>query len=200
MARAGFMATTSSFAHLLGLSGATGGRPKAEESDEDKKKREEEEAAKGKGKAKADDKPDDQGEDESDEGYKERKKREQEEADAKAEDDDDEMDKDPKSKAARLRERARCAAIFMSPAAAARPDMAAHLAFGTNMSRKDAVASLEVAAQGASPRTGPTGRSSLTERMDRERNPDVRPDAETGAARPHQRLMAAHAKATGKKP
>jgi hypothetical protein len=192
MARSGLMATTSSFAHLLGLGAPAAAKPAAEESDEDRRKREDEEARRSK---KAE-KPDDQGEDESDEDYKKRKEKEQEEA---AEDDDDEMD--AKSKAARLRERARCSAIFSSPAAGTRPDMAAHLAFATNMSRKDAIASLAIAAQGYVNHTTAAAppRRSLADRMDRVPNPDLAGDGEAQPLKPHQRLAAAHAKATGQK-
>ena len=204
MAKSGLMASTSTFAHLLGLGGANAGRPKAEETEDERTKREEQEredakkAGKegGRQKAEGDGKPDDQGEGESDEDYKERKKREQEEA----EDDEDEDDeKDVKKKAVRMRERARCAAIFASPAAGVRPDLAAHFAFATNLSRRDAVSTLAVAAQGgAAPQLRKPG---LSDRMGRQANPDLGRDPPGGGAepKPHQRLMAAHAKATGQK-
>ncbi len=198
MARSGLMATTTSFAHLLGLGAASGKGKALEEDDPDKKapredaKSEDDDDEKAKGKAKADDKPDDQGEDESDEDYEERKRREQEEKD----DDDDE--KDSKRKAARQRERARCSAIFASPAAGVRPDLAAHFAFSTSMSRADAVEALAVAGRGYTPPSAK--RSGLGERMERQPNPELGRDPGPGAEpKPHQRLLAAHAKATGQK-
>ena len=193
MAKSGLMASTSTFAHLLGLGGANAAKTKAETED-DRVKREEQEredakkAAKNGGKPKAedDDRPDDQGEDESDEDYKERKKREQEEAEDQ-EDEDDEAD--AKKKAARMRERARCSAIFASPAAGVRPDLAAHFAFATNLSRRDAVATLEVAAQGgAAPRKG-----TLADRMDRQPAPKIGPEGGSAELKPHQRILASFA-------
>ena len=194
MAKSGLMASTSTFAHLLGLGGANAGKPKAE-TDDERIKREEQEredakkAGKEGGKTKAeggDDKPDDQGEDESDEDYKERKKREQEEAE---DEEDDEDEKDAKKKAVRMRERARCSAIFASPAAGVRPDLAAHFAFATNLSRRDAVATLEVAAQGgAAPRKG-----TLADRMDRQPAPKIGPEGGSAELKPHQRILASFA-------
>ena len=194
MAKSGLMASTSTFAHLLGLGGANAGKTKAE-TDDERTKREEQEredaqkANGGKGKTKAeggDDKPDDQGEDESDEDYKERKKREQEDAE---DEEDDEDEKDAKKKAVRMRERARCSAIFASPAAGVRPDLAAHFAFATNLSRRDAVATLEVAAQGgAAPRKG-----LLANRMDGQPQPRISAEGGGGEPKPHQRILASFA-------
>jgi len=64
--------------------------------------------------------------------------------DADAEDDDDEDEMHGKSAAAsaRRRERARCAAIFGSRYAARNPVLAANLAFGSNMTRKQVLAAL----------------------------------------------------------
>lgn len=204
MAKSGLMASTSTFAHLLGLGGANAGKSKSKaetETEDERVKREEQEredakkAGKGGGKPKAEDgeddkKPDDQGEDEPDEDYKERKKKEQEEEDEKASDEQDEEDeKDAKKKAARMRERARCSAIFASSAAGTRPDLAAHFAFNTSLSRRDAVATLEVAAQGsAAPRKG-----TLATRMDREPNPKVGSEGGSGDLKPHQRILASFA-------
>ncbi len=197
MAKSGLMATTSTFAHLLGLGPASAGKTKAETDDERIKREEQErEDAKKAGKSGAkpkaedDDKPDDQGEDESDEDYKERKRKEQEEDDEKAADEeDDEDEKDAKKKAARMRERARCSAIFASPAAGVRPDLAAHFAFATNLSRRDAVATLEVAAQGgAAPRKG-----TLADRMDRQPAPKIGAEGGSGDLKPHQRILASFA-------
>lgn len=173
--RSSFLGSTS-FAHLLGLSAA---KPKAEETDDEKKKREDKEReddakaetgdekkddeAKAKKAEEGDDKPDDQGEDETDEEYRDRKKREQDDKD------DDDDDKDAKRKAARGRERARCAAIFGSAHAGTRPDVAAHYAFATNMSSKEAIGALAAVAAG-SPKQA---RSGFRERMEGERSPNL---------------------------
>ncbi len=108
-------------------------------------------------------------------------------AKAKAEDGDDEADdkdeKDAKASAVRRRERARCAAIFASPAAASRPDFAAHLAFGTAMNRGAAIQMLEAAAAGHQDDERPQQRGgrSLGQRMSRAPAPNVGPN---GGARP----------------
>ena len=204
MAKNGLMATTASFAHLLGLSAGT--KPRAEESEEERTKREEQEredakkAKGGKGKPKAEggdeekDKPDDQGEDESDEDYKKRKREEQEDEDAKKAEDDDENDEDDaKAKAIRHRERSRCAAIFASPAAGRRPDLAAHFAFNTGMTRGTAISTLEIAAQGSAA-PSPAAKAGLSDRMRRQPNPDLGEDpGERQALKPHQRILASFA-------
>ena len=155
------------FAHLLGLrrtAGKSADKPDDQREDEtdeeyqERKKREEEDA---KANAKAE-KPDDQGDDETDEEYEKRKKREQDEsaeeddepkkgkaADGDDDDAEDKEDKkDAKATAARRRERARCAAIFASKHAATRPDMAAHYAFATNLTRREARTALAAVAAG----------------------------------------------------
>lgn len=71
---------------------------------------------------------------------------------------------------ARARERGRCAAIFLSRHAAGNPAMAAQLAFGTKLSRKEAIAVLASAPRGAA---GSLGRSG--------RNPDLGPGGERAA-------------------
>jgi len=75
-------------------------------------------------------------------------------------DDDEEMRGNSAAAKARRRERARCAAIFGCKAAGARPDVAATLAFSTNMSRHEAIAVLTSSAAGAT-----TPRRGLDERM-----------------------------------
>lgn len=148
------------FAHLLGLSAARAEddemNQRAEESDEDYAKRMEEEDKK-------------QRDGESDEDYAKRmeeedKKQRDGESDEdyakRMEGDDDGAGDDEKEKAARVSERARCAAIFASPAAGIRPDMAAHLAFSTDMSSSEAVKMLSAFASGA-----PAARKSLSSRM-----------------------------------
>lgn len=59
--------------------------------------------------------------------------------DPDAEDDEDEMHGRSAAASARRRERARCAAIFGSRYAARNPVLAANLAFGTSMTRKQAL-------------------------------------------------------------
>jgi hypothetical protein len=89
-------------------------------------------------------------------------------------DDDDEAEMRGRSDAAqaRRRERSRCAAIFESKAAAENPSLAAYLAFETNMTRKQALASLT-----ANVRSGQgTQRGRRPERTDRSaNNPRVTP-------------------------
>jgi hypothetical protein len=142
------------FAHLLGLPAAAAARvdddkddkkdPGADDGDDgdDAKADESDKDDKKDAKTGADD-----GQEPDDEKNESKAK-----SKAAAEDGDDEDDSD-KEKAARQTERARCAAIFASPAAATRPDMAAHLAFNTGMSSKAAVEMLgAIAAGGAAPR------------------------------------------------
>lgn len=139
----------ASFAHLLGISAK-----KAEE-DEDKKREDEtdEEYAKRMEEEK-DEK--DKAEDGDDDAKKAEEEKDKEEDDSdsaekvkKAEEDDDE-----KEKAARKSERARCRAIFSSEAAGSRPDVAAHLAFDTDMDASAAIKLLEVTAIGGAVRPG----------------------------------------------
>lgn len=54
-------------------------------------------------------------------------------------DDDTKKEKEKAAKAARIAERARCEKIFSSKAATGRPDVAAHLAFKTDMAADDAI-------------------------------------------------------------
>lgn len=110
--------TTSRFAHLFGF-----GKPnaaKAEEDDEQKEKEMSEEEKDEKAEYDEDEKPE----------------AEDEEKEEKA------------KKAGALAERARCAAIFSAKSASVRPDMAAHLAFETDMSADEATAMLDKIAMG----------------------------------------------------
>ena len=194
MALKGKVAT---FAHLLGISA------KAEEED-DKKKRDDEtddeyakrmeddEEAK---KAEEEDKKEDdsdsskKAEDETDKDEKDKKAKK-----AKSEDDgevDEENDKE-KEKAARKSERARCRAIFASEAAGSRPDVAAHLAFDTDMTIDAAVALLKVTASGQSARSG------LSSRMSSVNLPSLGTDA-AGPAPGSAGSVAAGILAAGKK-
>lgn len=144
----------------------------------------------GIGAARADDDQDDAGDDkderkqrddESDEDYAKR----MEELDKKEADDEDDdpdvedEDESDKEKAARASERARCATIFGSKAAASRPDFAAHLAFETDMSAKQAVGMLSAFAAGAPVAAKP---KSLGSRMADVKVPNVGAGAPAGTA------------------
>jgi hypothetical protein len=159
------------FAHLLGLPAASASVPeddekkqRADESDDDYAKRME-----------ADDKDDDEEGDDK-KGAK-KAEGDDEKDEAKAEDDKEEQpdDEDDKEKAARKSERARCAAIFASAAAGARPDMAAHLAFNTDMSVSAAVEMLSAISAGSTAQ--PRG---LASRMAAVNTPNVGASAPAG--------------------
>jgi hypothetical protein len=138
---------TSSFAHLVGLA-----RPKSVKAEDDKDRKEDAKAEdsdpkdddKKDAKA-ADDKPSDDDKDKKDakaaEPDDEDDEKDDKKSKAKADDDDDdeEMTGKGSAAAARQRERARCAAIFSCPQAAQNVAFAAHLAFETNLTRKQAV-------------------------------------------------------------
>ncbi|MFZ6690237.1 hypothetical protein [Undibacterium sp. SXout20W] len=160
------------FAHLLGISAAKAEeqddederKQRADESDEDYAKRMEE---------LDEEDDDDDGQDGQKKPAKDSKKGKKAAADDEQEDEDDpdESEKDETAKAvkaARSSERARCAAIFKCDAAGVRPDMAAHLAFETNMSSAKAISMLNVAAAG-----GATRSSGLASRMSTVKNPNV---------------------------
>ena len=215
------LAGAATFAHLIG-------RPAASKRAEDDKEREDPEDPKDKKdkearakRAEEDDKTRDEdenkkarAEDEDREDRDENKDRDaKKKSKARADDDgDDPEDKedetDAKALAARQRERARCAAIFASPHAAARPDVAAHLAFGTGLSRAAALDVLAAVAAGEGPRAprkagGPMG--ALWARMDGQTNPNVGTPAEApfgapSAADPKAvaaRMLASAARARG---
>ncbi|WMT13358.1 hypothetical protein [Serratia fonticola] len=91
--------------------------------------------------------------------------------DADAEEDEDENRDVKKGRSA---ERKRCAAIFGSKAAAGRPDMAAHLAFNTELSASAAIGTLS--AMGAvAPE--PAKKASLDDRMRQAQDVRLGPDA-----------------------
>ena len=145
------LAGVARFAHLLGINPKSSVADDEDndalermdgESDEDYAKRCEDEKAKKAKKAEKDDVSDDKPDEEDEAGDN---------------DDDDESRKD---KASRKAERARCAAIFGCKASAARPDMAAHLAFETNMSASDAVKMLGAIAAGQPKPSGIASRMS----------------------------------------
>jgi len=177
---------TSPFAHLLGGAAAVAGRAFGRKADDD---RDDVDADDDKDDVDAEDSDDDttaddQPADEPEKGKKGKKAKKAEtdddDDDADAEDEDIEEPEDETEakgfRAGRLAERRRCAAIFSSPAAAGRPDLAATLAFSTRQSSAEAIAVLTAAtATGPEPR----GRRTLDDRMAGRR--DVRPDAGTGA-------------------
>jgi hypothetical protein len=150
------------FAHLFNISAASDdnqdeddpSKQRADESDESYAERMEEEERK-------------QGDDESDEDYKKRMEAMDEEEDSdeaanEAADDDDGAGESTKEQAARQRERKRISRIFEHPSAASRMDMAAHLAFETNMTAGAARNTLQVSAKTPPQKTKP---SSLGSRM-----------------------------------
>ncbi|MEY0015240.1 hypothetical protein AB7W42_10300 [Providencia rettgeri] len=179
------------FAHLIGR------KAKATEEDDEKTHK-----AKGRRaedddeeeKAENDD-PESEDQDDEKEGRKAKKakskKAEDDDEDPDAEDDenaegddedaeDDEDNKDVKK--GRRAERQRCARIFGSKAAAARPDMAAHLAFNTNLSSSEAISTLKAMGGVSAPQSN---RRSLDARMREEEQVRLGQDAEvapTGSA------------------
>ncbi|MEX6285492.1 hypothetical protein AB6F89_03060 [Providencia hangzhouensis] len=99
-----------------------------------------------------------------------------EDPDAEDDDEDAEDDEDNKDvKKGRRAERKRCARIFGSKAAAARPDMAAHLAFNTNLSSSEAISTLK--AMGSTP-APQSNRRSLDARMREEEQVRLGQDAQ----------------------
>lgn len=211
MAKTPIRAGTSPFAHLLSSLGrvAKGGRadddkPEDEMSEEDEK--DDADADDGDDDAKkakkaddsdgdeddqddpeADDDGDEAGDDDSDDAKKGKKAK-------KAEDektDDSEEKGDDKEAAAyragRVAERKRGARIFSSPAAGARPDLAAQLAFGTRMSSSEAIGLLETAAISPS-----SSGQSLRNRMQgvKPANPGSGPSGSGGASLADQIVMA----------
>ncbi|TCK36718.1 hypothetical protein B0G84_5731 [Paraburkholderia sp. BL8N3] len=154
------LAGALSFAHLAGVKNATAAAaaedpPKdpADKEDDDEHadaaaSKAEDEQDRDDGGAKADDP--NAGDDEDEDKDKAEGKR------AKAaDDDDDDDDEEMRGKSAvaraRLREQARCAAIMSSRAAGRNVVLAAQLALGTRMTRKEAIAVLENTPAAASP-------------------------------------------------
>jgi len=164
MSRRRLLATLS-FAHLIGNHASKGAEDdtdekegsRAEEDDTDDT--DEKDGKKGKKARRADEggdeddddkdaRADEDGDDEDDQpsSKKGKKARRADEDDGDEADAEDDRDED--AKAARGRERTRCAAIFASKAAGKRPDMAAHFAFNTNLSRRAAINALEATVAG----------------------------------------------------
>lgn len=164
------------FAHLMGL------KPRgAEGDDEDEKAKK----AKGKRAEEDDDKPDaeedddkpdaeendddaDASEGDDDDGEKAKK------AKGKKAQDDDEDEADANVAKGRRMERKRCAAIFGAKSAGIRPDMAASLAFNSDLSTSAAINQLNQAAAFSAPQRG---RMSLDERMQGVEQHRLAPDA-----------------------
>lgn len=214
------------FAHLLGLGARAedddgtarrARRAEEDESDDKKKgKRADDDDDKKKEGRRAEDNGGDDGDDDDDSDAKaeeggeddDKDKKEGRRAKAKGgaddEDLDDEDDSDEEmrgnsaSAKARRRERARCAAIFGSAAAGVRPDIAASLAFTTNMSRREAMSVLQTAAAGGAP----ARQAGLAERMSTANHENVKGDG--GSSNPSGRskvanaIIAAGEKARGK--
>ncbi|HGM5452839.1 TPA: hypothetical protein ACKPZ5_000748 [Serratia marcescens] len=169
------------FAHLLGLK-----KKASEEEDDDKEK-----SKKAKSRRAEEDRDDE--EDAEDDDDREDMEDDDREPDAEDNDDDKEKGKKAKSRRAeeddedaeedenrdvkkgRRAERKRCAAIFGSKHAAGRPDMAAHLAFNTRMSAREAIDTLATVGAVA---PQPQGRKSLDARMRESEQARLGPDGE----------------------
>lgn len=210
-------AAAAPFAHLLGL----GRKPVAKRAEEDKPE-DDKDAARAeseddddkdkdgkKGARAEDDEKDDKdaarAEDEDDDADKDKDgkkaKAKAEDDETCAEEDDEDEDVSAAAKAGRKAERARCRNIFSSKAAGQRPDVAAQLAFTTNLSSAEAVGILEAAASGTP--TSVTARR-IDERMARVVTPSV--GADGGSAAPQSgpkgqalAIVAAMNKARGQK-
>jgi len=172
------------FAHLLGLK-----KKASEEEDDDKEK-----SKKAKSR-RAEEERDDEEDAEDDD---DREDMEDDDREPDAEDDDDDKEKGKKAKSRRAEEddedaeedenrdvkkgrraeRKRCAAIFGSKHAAGRPDMAAHLAFNTRMSAREAIDTLATVGAVA---PQPQGRKSLDARMRESEQAQLGPDGEKPA-------------------
>ncbi len=173
------------FAHLLGLK-----KKASEEEDDDKEK-----SKKAKSR-RAEEERDDEEDAEDDDDREDMEDDDDREPGAEDDDDDKEKGKKAKSRRAeeddedaeedenrdvkkgRRAERKRCAAIFGSKHAAGRPDMAAHLAFNTRMSAREAIDTL--ATMGAVV-PQPQGRKSLDARMRESEQARLGPDGDKPA-------------------
>lgn len=88
-------------------------------------------------------------------------------------------------------ERERCAAIFAAPAAAGRVQLAAHLAFNTDLTVEAACAALEAAPIGATAPGASTGNPLALAAMDAHTNPTVGASTDTGSLSDDQKAAAA---------
>ncbi|HEI9922938.1 TPA: hypothetical protein SLO12_001667 [Serratia marcescens] len=173
------------FAHLLGLK-----KKASEEEDDDKEK-----SKKAKSR-RAEEERDDEEDAQDDDDREDMEDDDDREPDAEDDDDDKEKGKKAKSRRAedddedaeedenrdvkkgRRAERKRCAAIFGSKHAAGRPDMAAHLAFNTRMSAREAIDTLATVGAVA---PQPQGRKSLDARMRESEQARLGPDGDKPA-------------------
>lgn len=173
------------FAHLLGL------KKKASEEEDDNK----EKSKKAKSR-RAEEERDDEEDAEDDDDREDMEDDDDREPDAEDDDDDKEKGKKARSRRAeeddedaeedenrdvkkgRRAERKRCAAIFGSKHAAGRPDMAAHLAFNTRMSAREAIETLATVGAVA---PQPQGRKSLDARMRESEQARLGPDGDKPA-------------------
>jgi hypothetical protein len=180
------LARTATFAHLCGL-GAK--RAQAEDEEDTKKlKRAEDEEDKKESRRAEDDEEEKEAEDDTedaeDEPDEDKKSRKAKRAQA---DDEEEA---AEARGRRL-ERARAQAIFESPAAGIRPDIAAQLAFKTRLPSSEAIALLARMAEGA-----PRRRADLAERMATVPSPNIGIE---GAEPNASHTLAAQILAAGKK-
>lgn len=167
-----------SFAHLLGLNkSAKASRAEEEEEERDAEEEEENEEddsgkSSKKGKKANDDKDDPDAEDDDDPDAEE----DDDDPDAEDDDPDAEEDENKDVKKGRKAERQRCSAIFGSPHAAGRPDLAATLAFTTRLSAKEAIRVMRANGRTVTgtlmETTGPK-RKTLQERMSTVKQPRV---------------------------
>lgn len=88
-------------------------------------------------------------------------------------------------------ERERCAAIFAAPAAAGRVQLAAHLAFNTDLTVEAACAALEAAPIGATAPGASTGNPLALAAMDAHTNPTVGASTDTASMSDDQKAAAA---------
>lgn len=88
-------------------------------------------------------------------------------------------------------ERERCAAIFAAPAAAGRVQLAAHLAFNTDLTVEAACAALEAAPIGATAPGASTGNPLALAAMDAHPNPTVGASTDVGSLSDDEKAAAA---------
>jgi len=142
---------------------------------------------------------DDDGEDDNDKKPAGKKAKKARADDGDGDGDHDDKEDGPSARAGAMGERRRCAAIFGSRHAAGRPDLAAHLAFNTNMSVAEAIGTMKTLVGGE--KAGARGaRSSLADRMRAESVPNPGHGASaapTGAKGLAAAMLAASKKAHG---
>jgi hypothetical protein len=171
------VASALSFAHLAGLPRSNAKAGSKAEDDKDKPDPEDDDK-KG---AKSDDDDKDYADDDAPDSSADSDDKDPEDDDkkgAKGKKAEDDKDDDEKMQAGARQERARCAAIFASPAAGQNVQLAAELAFNTELTAAQAVAVLEKA---PAARQGHSDRSA--------RNPRIGPNA--GAKPDEKQALAA---------